>query len=455
PAATIQQAEAALGQAEKTQDSNQALDIVKQARDALQGAWAGVTATETIRARNADAARVVVVQAQAQLAVAQSLLNRQQQAGWDAAREALLGQLHLVARAIETADSRRQTDPQLALEEAKQAQAQLDTFMGSVYQSSVPAAGGVASASILGRLGALKNMLNEAYQVAALANDSGVLDGLMRRVDMLTEAANRVTDTTLAPLTEETERLKQEVFTFVNAHQQKATATAISETLAELRFHNRPGSAEAPEVREIVPGLYQVVGVREDAKDGGGRDDKRVLFTLSDDGKVTYDFSGYVGNTCLADAEAIFTALRRKSIVIADADWVHHQNLAFLSNTQLMSAPSPTFDVNKRQTELIARVVRALAQMGFPSENTEITATDGVVQIDARSGALGYYHVAIEPEGDMRTAKNNQNVSGDASDAVAQVARMADLPAPTNAGDETEDADSEDPYIQSRISQQQ
>ncbi len=172
-------------------------------------------------------------------------------------------------------------------------------------------------------------------------------------------------------------------------------------------------------------GVYRVTGLRNDAPAGMGHDDKLVTFTLLADGRIDYDFSGYIGEACKKDAQRIFAALRRKGIVIVSPSWLHEHDLASMSAQEVTAAPLPEFDVNKRQALVADRVRQALEHMGYQANQIVETSVGGVRQLDARNGSLGYYHVALDAFDEVNVTWNGQDISHDTGNAVVDAAALS------------------------------
>ncbi len=422
PDSVINQARAALGGDGST---------INGALQAIADAWANITSTEAIRAHDEAEARSLLVQARAQLDAARALV---QQRGSAAFEPIQLQRLDVLDRDVNVDQGRLTSDPRLALENGRKHL----TAVSGLLTTMLTASSGDQDATlhrraaITGSLEALATMANE-LNVNHILADTNAADDFARRVAALRRQVGGATEAQLASLELACEDIKEAIFRAVNTREQQAVGGVIAETLVEQGFHDLL-KAGAPEVVPVGEGAFRVTGLRNDAPVGAGNDDKLVTFTLLPDGRIDYDFGGYVGAACQKDANAIFTALRRKGIVILDTPWMQTHDMNTATVQQLMAADLPQINVTKRQALIAERVKLALERMGYRSDEIVETSYGGVRQLDARNGDLGYYHVALDAMGSQTVSRGPLDVTADMNDTIAQAAGLpVATPAPTPA----------------------
>jgi hypothetical protein len=181
----------------------------------------------------------------------------------------------------------------------------------------------------------------------------------------------------------------------------RAIARQIAGAMAGRGFQDYRDETQAPQVEELSDGSYQVSGMRNDAQPGMGRDDKVTTFTLTPDGSISYDFGGYIGDGCQAEAQAIFDGLRRQGVVIVDEQW-HAQHQGSLTYEQAQeSAPLPAVSINKDQTLIAEALIEALKRMGYRSDEIQVSSIGGELHFNAQKDGLGYYQLSVDTLGDV------------------------------------------------------
>jgi hypothetical protein len=278
-----------------------------------------------------------------------------------------------------------------------------------------------------GALDTLEKMLTEA--VALKLVDAQKAETIKRRIttaqreaeDLLQMASTSPTvQRKLILLTDRVEQLKKEVFRVTQGGQQQYIAEAVATTLEELGFQSQTGGQLATE--QITDGL-RIVATRSGDTPNFARDDKLVSFTISQDGAVSYDFSGYVGDSCVSEAERVFAALRAKGIFILDSDTLDSLQRIPAENITLdtlRQTSLPHIVQNKPQAELAVRLRQVLERMKF--SNIQESVVGGTIDLEAFNGPLGY-RVVLPPDGSAQVFKNRADVSNDASDPIATEAQ--------------------------------
>src|SRR5258708_6210822 len=165
----------------------------------------------------------------------------------------------------------------------------------------------------------------------------------------------------------------------------------------------------------------RIVAVRSGNTPGFRRDDKVVSFDISHDGNLAYDFSGYIGDTCVSEAKEVFAALRAKGVFILDDEAMEALNrlpAERLTPETLGRAPyNPQPAQNKTQTELAERLKEVLARMKFA--NIQESVNGGCIDVEAFNGNIGY-HVVLPPDGSVEVFKNHVNVSNQKDEVIVK-----------------------------------
>ncbi|HTK12129.1 MAG TPA: hypothetical protein VL485_33465 [Ktedonobacteraceae bacterium] len=320
--------------------------------------------------------------------------------------------------------------PGQAYAQATRTQRDTDTLLGEV-SSHAHRAWNAQSTQInqqLGTLQALSTMLQEAEAIQLA--DAQRLAGLRQRIALFQQRANLLLQRTsqqmqddLTRLTTGVELLRQEVFTLVKSGQQQTIATLIQTTLNELGFTSEIG--EAPEItRNGEVTRVEVMASRE--KTTGEREDRLITFDISREGRVSYDLAGYVGKTCLADANKIFAALHKKGVYLMNEqamDELHRlpaENL--VAEIMQQERFKLTLNQNKTQAEMAENLKGVLEDMGYP--NIRVSSIGGSIELEAFEGNMGY-RVIMSPEGEVQILKDasQTDISEDQHDSVAAASR--------------------------------
>ncbi len=277
--------------------------------------------------------------------------------------------------------------------------------------------------TILGRLSMLKQMAQEAE--AARMSGYEKLQDLTRRITTTYNEAQLIGKRTsltgqqqIASLAERAETLKDELFAQLQAFQQRTIAETIAATLTDLGFQAMAGGHPAVEVNDE---MMRVAVVKVGVNAQGRRDDKVVEFAISRESNVSYDFSGYLDDACIVEAERIFSALRSRGIYLLEpeiARKLQEDHSGRLTRQMLNRAQQYAHPIrNKVQTELADRLQRVLNLMQY--NNVQVRSMGGCIELDAFNGPIGY-HVILEPEGAVQVYKDMQHtdVSSDPFDPI-------------------------------------
>lgn len=290
-----------------------------------------------------------------------------------------------------------------------------------------------------GTLDALNKMMEEAASITMASKEEA--RGLDKRiaklhdeVDALARSRPGTLKQRLSITRERVALLKEEVLTTIQRNQQMSIAETIADVLGELGFRSSAG--KRPEVK--VNGEYlRIEAMHSTDPSAFGRDDKIVSFDVSLQCDVSYDFAGYIGDSCLADAERIFASLRRKGLFILDKDAARRlQNSSVKSITAEMLSRKefqPEMETNKIQAKLAEHLLSVLEQMNYPHVVQSVVG--GCIELEGFKDSLGY-RVVLMPEGSAQVFKDKQQVdiSHDAQDPV--VAEILQVQDEENQGDQ-------------------
>jgi hypothetical protein len=277
--------------------------------------------------------------------------------------------------------------------------------------------------TILGKLSMLKQMAQEA-EVARMSGYEKLQD-LTRRItttyneaQLIGKRASLTGQQQITSLAERAESLKDELFAQLQAFQQRTIAETIAATLTDLGFQAMAGGQPAVEENDEMMRVA-VVNVGVNAQ--GRPDNKLVEFAVSREGKVSYDFSGYLDNACIVEAERIFSTLRARGIYLLEpevARKLREDHSGRLTRQMLERAQQYAHPIrNKMQTELADRLQRVLKRMQY--NTVQVRSMGGSIELDAFNGPVGY-HVILESEGAVQVYKDAQHtdVSSDPFDPI-------------------------------------
>lgn len=197
----------------------------------------------------------------------------------------------------------------------------------------------------------------------------------------------------------------EQTFDLIAERHQRSTITTIAESLAALGYHDSEQKNAAPRIEPMGRSLAVIV-IRQNPN-SATVDEKAVRFSVDEMGNVDADFSGYADRDCDAAAAEIFAEFRRRGLTLVREDAairLRRSDPASLStNPEDYAGPefAPYLDNSKRQPELRRRVLRALERMGFQPGQIHEQVHDGVIVMNASSGAVTY-HVNLTPMSDNR-----------------------------------------------------
>lgn len=285
--------------------------------------------------------------------------------------------------------------------------------------------------TLIGKLSMLKQMAEEADATRMSGHER--LQDLIRRITATYHEAQAIGQQSslsghlhlqLSSLTERAEAFKDELFALLQAFQQRTIAEAIATTLKDLGFQAISGGQPAIEENGE---MIRVTVVKPGNNTQSRPDNKLVEFDISKEGKVSYDFSGYLADDCIVEAERIFAALRARGIYLLEpeisaklqADYPNGLTRHVVERAQFYPHPIR----NKVQTELAQRLQQVLRRMQF--ENVLVRTIAGSIELDAFNGSIGY-HVILEPEGTVQVFKDAgyTDVSSDSFDPIVAESQM-------------------------------
>lgn len=397
-------------------------DTILHALEQLERAWQPVTDAQSQQTHQLRLAQQALGGVFAQLGSVDTLLytlGETQNAVYQQRKQAIQ------TRAKE-AEQQLTSNPVRALTLAKDAQQLATTLAEDVSSHLFEQWEGLRSKQLAlqGTLTALERMVLEAIVLKLVNNEEA--DQLKQRIQDAQTSIQRFVNAGMSPtaqrealmLNERVALLKKDVFQRVQTSQQKGIAQTIAQTLTEVGFQGVQGDAP---VLQTNGDTVRVVVKRAGHTPGFARDDKRVAFDITRDGEVSYDFSGYVGDTCVEDAKKIFTALRKNGIFILDDEAMSKlQQVPSEQVTPSLLAQEvfqPHLTRKKEQADLVDRLSRVLAQMNY--QNIKKSSAGGTIEIDAFNGSIGY-HIVLPSEGDVQVFKDarQKDISHDTSDPI-------------------------------------
>lgn len=278
----------------------------------------------------------------------------------------------------------------------------------------------------LAGLQALRDMLTEVDRMN-VANRREVRDLAERVTDIYDDVQSLLgqplqhVHRQLSLFKEQISPLKQEIFTMVEKSRQRMAAETIATTLIELDFGSLTRDQRI--VRENGD-VLRVVVKPASKKSVEKRDDRIVSFEISRNGDVTYDFVGYTGDTCIEEAERIFTALRAKGLYILDPRGVQRLQAVARERPitlEMLNRPELQLHLvkNKTQAELAERIHAVLERMQYHSISQQVVG--GCIEMEAFNGPVGY-RVVLKPEGSLQVFKdegmNELDIAVDSNDPV-------------------------------------
>jgi hypothetical protein len=407
----------------------------------IRQAWQDITDTQQLRKHQIQQTQLMLADVRKELDTIRALLT-QNHNQIDKKRS---GDLKAIEEKIQLSERRLDTDAPTALKDAQSAQRDVRNLAHAVTDNLTEAwdKRRLQVAEARGRLDALTQMVNEAITTQVLSVGDG--GELAQRITMLTalmteaetETGAQIQDS-LKHVAANVELLKHDIFALVGTGQQQRIGSTIATTLDELGFKADLKTGGAPLVTKVGDSI-RIIAKQRGQTPNFGRDEKLVVFYVDRDGQVAYDFSGYVGDTCVHEAERVFSALRAKGIVIIQPFAERQLATGTITPERLQEGQfTPHFDVNKRQAHLHAALLQVLKEeMGFT--HVEQKASGGVIEMDAFNGSVGYrYHVELTAQGESKVKRDGIDVSNSPSDQLVAAGKEVAMPEAPNDVDKQE-----------------
>ncbi|HEU5382457.1 MAG TPA: hypothetical protein VFV38_44160 [Ktedonobacteraceae bacterium] len=399
---------------------------MQQALKRLQEAWERVSEAGNVRNHAIRQTQQTLQAVSARLSAIDALRQNAQ----SSSQLAFASQQSSIVALVREAETFLNVQPGMALEKARAAEQEARRLTEIISGETIAAWSNQQKElnRLRGMVASLTRMLEEARSIQLL--DAGQLQSLTERVQQAQnrlEQADRpgasLTARQLARLQAGVNLVKQEVFALVGSTQQRNIAQTIATTLAELGFRSNNGSS--PVLKQQGDSIHiQAITQPETAEQ---RDEKVISFDIGPNGTVSYDFSGYIGDSCLSDAQRVFSALRQKGIFLLD-----NKSSARLQQLPNASISAETLQdarftlepaQNKTQAELAEALLRVLQRMGYPT--IQQRTVGGSIELEAFKGSKGY-RVVLAPDGETHILKDAQgtDVSMNASDPLATEAQQ-------------------------------
>lgn len=326
---------------------------------------------------------------------------------------------------VEEAKNLVDTDPERAYVLAGEAQGVLRALARSVSADTLNEWDQVRRKviAIQATLDALTKMLKDAGDIKFIDERrkkelSTRIARAQQEAEKCIQSASVVSQQQLFELDRDVLHLKTEVFRLVKTKQQAHIAGVVATTLGELGFQSN--DSNQPAVQENGDTM-RIVAVRSGNTPEFRRDDKVVSFDVSRDGNLAYDFSGYVGDSCVSEAKEVFAALRAKGIFVLDNEAMGALNrlpaerLTPETLSRARFAPQPA--QNKTQSELAERLKEVLERMKF--SNIQVSVNGGCFDVEAFNGTTGY-HVVLPSDGSVEVFKNHVDVSNQKDEVIVK-----------------------------------
>jgi hypothetical protein len=397
---------------------------IQNALNMLQLAWKTITNVQAMSTHQDRRVRQLLHEVTAQLTAIDTMLRN---AGRS---QAYTTRKQDIANRLREAENVLDTHPADALALAEDAQKAARALARTVSVETLSAWDQTRRKvlTLQGTLETLAKMTREAVTLKLIeAQQAG---DITRRISVaqseartLVQGASATTPQRLLLLNERVELLKEDVFRVMKTKQQNMIAQTVATTLGELGFQ---AALEGETMVQENGDMLRVVVARSGGTPNFKQDDKVVSFDISRNGDLSYDFSGYIGDTCLSEAKEIFAALRVKGVFILDSSVQEMLSKlpaeSITADTLREAKYSLEFVKNKTQTELAERLKQVLEQMNFA--NIEQSVIGGCIDLEAFNGSIGY-HVILPPDGSAQVFKNHKDISSDKGDRV--VARALEL----------------------------
>jgi hypothetical protein len=399
---------------------NGTTENVRAALERLQRSWQYIRDNVALQERQRRQTQQIMTAVTNQL----RLIDTMQQGIAEAMPISALELRHKVETLIANAQSIEATDPDQAHEHILQAQKVAHKLFTMISTQVLAGWDSLQSEAnvLLGTLTALARMIEEAL-LSGLADLQHVGNLRKHLADLRDEIQVRNADEGIIAerkrfslLTERVTLLKQDIFTFIGQRQQRQIAQTIATTLSGLGY-TPSGSGQS--MLHKNGELIRVEATRVGKASELTRDDKIVSFDIASNGDITYDFSGFVGDSCIKEVIRVFRALKAKGVYILDSQEV--QRLADYpvdmidSNLLEQKQFQPHIEANKLQASLSARLYDVLTTMNY--QHIVQNTVGGCIELDAFNESIGY-HIVLDPAGDTQVFNNGVDVSSDNTDPI-------------------------------------
>lgn len=399
---------------------------MEQAIKHLQEGWSTVTEADSLRKREKRQAQRIIQAVRAQLSAVEAMLQNSK----SASRLMLLNQHEAVLNQVRKAEDHLDIHSKAALAEAQVAEQGVRRLMEAISSEMIASMNSRRKEinMLRGMLKSLDTMLQETKTIQLL--DAGRVAQLVDRVqkaqaglDTLEKQAGPAQAQQLARMKARINLLKEDVFATVKTTQQRNFAETITTTLSELGYKASEGNKLTTKRHGDTLHIQAMIDKQPDAEQ---RDEKIISFDVGPDGAISYDFSGYAGDSCIEDAKRIFTSLRQKGLFILDDRGIERLSRLPAENVTSETLKEAQFEPgikqNKTQAGLADSLKRVMEKMGYP--HIQQRTIGGSIELEAFKGQIGY-RVVLSPDGKARVLKDaaRVDVSGDARDPVALEAR--------------------------------
>ncbi len=407
----------------------------------LQNSWKMITASQALRTRQERQTRQLLRESITELrAIEQSLLRDKATPVYSQKMQAIEAQIKEAEKLLTTNVAEAFADAGAALKSVRDFAKDISNDILTAWDNARKDI--VRQQSVLDTLG---KMLGEGDAIKIVTRQKKA-ELEQRLLAATTEAKRLLHNKSTAPgelralelLKQRVTLLKEDVFKVVKTGQQGLLAQAIAGTLAEPGMLSAQG---AQVVTQQIDDKVSVVATQSGESPGFAHDEKVVAFTISHDGDISYDFSGYVGESCIAVAEKVFAALRTKGIFILDEDAIARLRSTPTRDMTIDTLRQAQFNVaqNKHQADLAQRIQKVLDTMSYKMVRQSVV--EGIIEFEAFNGPLGY-RVVLPPDGTAQIFKNRSEVTGDNNDPVAAEAQREAITAGEENPSSTENTSS-------------
>ncbi len=324
-----------------------------------------------------------------------------------------------IEKNLTTADRYRDLNANLAFDNAQAAQRLARELANSVCDLAL-AARDTRQSQLMSQRGQLDALTTIHDQLEATSHREipDVKADLAAIATRLAQASSGDTSVNLDDLARQLDGAKAALFHEVGAFQQRAIGETIHETLGELGFDAAPITT--------VDSSLKVRAAHHAGDSGGERD---IYFYVGADGSVSYDFSGYIGDGCLTEAERIFGALRTKGLFIVDPDRAEG-----VLDLDALAAPdmAPQLVLTEPQARTQDIIRRALQKMGLghivQREYIDPNTGARTTEIDASRDGFGFYAAKVNEQG--QAVITHDGAPAPQSDPIFAELRILEQPAP-------------------------